>query len=167
MKRREGYVSNSSSSSYVVVPREVVDDCSHDKWTDDSVILTMFIGDRCGEQWNGEKWDGFFDGGEKEFGWQTEEYHDFESKWNWLVLQAFYDGDEYITQINDFLHRIDPSFEIDWGKVEKLTEGEGGYAYIDHQSVDAKSTFEEISPIGIAEWLLNGKCYINNGNDNG
>jgi len=168
MEVRVGYVSNSSSASSVVVPKEVVENCKHKDWTKDETILSMFFFDRCGATLSDEdKWDGLFDEGEYQFGWQTMEYNDFASKWNWLVLQAYYGGDEYMNKINDFLHEIDGRFEIDWNKTEKTTEYQGKYAYIDHQSVDARGTFDEIAPIGIAEFLLNSECYIDNGNDNG
>ncbi len=163
MKRRTNYVSNSSSSSFIVVPAHVRKSCRDGIHLDEDEVKNIFTEETCGDGWNG-----FLDG-EKEFGWQTVQYSDTESKWNWLVLQAAYadrDGEsKYRTMLDDYIHNINPAFAIDWnaiyGKFDTID------AYIDHQSVDPKGTFEEIEEIGITEWLLNYDCFIQNGNDNG
>ena len=155
MKLRANFVSNSSSSSYVVVPENY-----HSNINDDYARLKVAF--EFSE--NYEDWDGFLDG-ETCFGWQEQEYHDFESKWNWLVLQAFYGGQKYIEIINDFLSSISNRIELNWSSVEDAENNAN--AYIDHQSIDAQRTFDEIEPIGISNFLLDSQCYIQNGNDNG
>ena len=156
MKERINYVSNSSSSSFVVIPDDLkIDKANYDY---NKIALTFPFFE------NGEEWCGLFDDGQLKFGWEWEKYRDFESKWNWLVLQAFYGGDEYIKIINDYLKGIHENLKIDWSAVEQKEDSIE--AYIDHQSVDAKSTFEKVKEIGIDEFLLNEECYIQNGNDN-
>ena len=96
MKTRTSYVSNSSSSSFVVIPDKVKDDINNEKYIDVEALTKVFTVGLCSKESydNGKKWDGFLDGGETQFGWQNRKYNDLESKWNWLVLQACYGGDE-------------------------------------------------------------------------
>ena len=152
MKKRCGYVSNSSSSSFVVVPDNIT---PSDKDYNDIAIVFPFSRD--------SEWEGFMDG-EIKFGWQDREYHDTASKWNWLVLQAFYGGQKYMGIIDEYVASVCPKTSVNWSAVEKADDQIR--AYIDHQSVDAEGTFEAVEKIGITEFLLNEKCYIQNGNDN-
>lgn len=158
MKTRKGYVSNSSSSSYIVIPDAVYSDIS--SGTADYNNMRVFL-----DFSEANDWYGLFDEGEKQFGWQMENYHDTETKWNWLVLQAYYGGDEYINAIDRFLSEIHSNLKMDWAKVDDLVEDME--AYIDHQSVDAECTFSKLKKIGIKEFLVNEECYIHNSNDNG
>lgn len=164
MKKRIEFVSNSSSSSYVVIPDEVIDDCGKGVFSEKD-ILSQYFNSRCKTDWDGDKWNGIMDEGNASFEWQVVDYHDLATKWNWLVAQASYASeDKYKDILVEFLKGINPSYDIDWDKVEQ--EKENFNMSIDHQSVDANGTFEEVMKIGIAEWLVNDKCYVRNGNDN-
>lgn len=155
MKARRGFVSNSSSSSFVVIPENY-----QPKVNEDYGKLAMaFAFSDC------DDWNGIFIDGESQFGWQVREYHDFESKWNWLVLQAFYGGQKYMKFVDDFLSSITNNrVKVNWNGVEDA-DNNGG-SYIDHQSIDAEFTFDPVSQIGIENFLLDNDCYIQNGNDN-
>lgn len=158
MKTRTGYVSNSSSSSYIVIPDDVYNDKILSNSKDYNKIRTFlnFSDD------NDE--NGLSEEGEMEFGWQMKNYHDLESKWNWLVLQAYYGGNPFINIINDFLNNLHSNLKVNWAKIEEQVDNVS--AYIDHQSVEPADTFDKVNKIGIAEFLANEKCYIHNSNDN-
>ena len=163
MKTRIGFVSNSSSSSYVVVPKSVVQEYEKNRESRDIKsfnrlkLLFAFSGE--------EKWSGLFDSGEKNFEWQVVRYHDLESKWNWLVLQAYYSGSNaYLSIIENFLSEVNRNLKINWADVDEQVEKFN--AGIDHQSVDAQATFAEVGAIGIDEFLVNENCFIQNSNDN-
>ena len=181
MKTRTSFVSNSSSSSFVVIPQKQV------KWLSslseaDLAERSQYVVDEMRKEINAQieessepdkkTWSGLFRNGERQFGWQTRIYLELESKWNWLVLQAYYGGEDGdIHQTNEFRGRIDGWLEsyglatIDWNMVEKLDNDLD--AYIDHQSIDSQATFDEVDRIGIEEFLFNPNCFIQNGNDNG
>ena len=155
MKERRGFVSNSSSSSFVVIPENY-----QPKVNENYGKLAMAFAFSVCDDWNG-----IFIDGEHAFDWQVKQYHDFESKWNWLVLQAFYGGQKYMEIINNFLSSITSNrVKVNWNGVEDADNN--CYAYIDHQSVDPKCTFDEVARIGIGNFLLDSNCYIQNGNDN-
>lgn len=170
MKKRINWVSNSSSSSCIVIAQYLIDDPKKKKWSDDMVFRSVFTDERCAVDWDGKKWNGLLDG-EHQFGWQTVNYHDLGSKWNWLVLQAHYGGEKYRKILDDFLRELNPNYEIDWGRLDNCINNinDPDWSYIDHQSCesyDNADTFEKVESIGIREWLVNKDCYIKNGNDN-
>ena len=176
MKTRTNYVSNSSSSSFVVIP----DDVARQSYGISPSLLkshvdsvkSVFMNHTSSYDYENGEWNGFLDG-ETKFGWQTCNYHDMESKWNWLVLSAHYGGSEFDSVrtiefcllLDGYLKDIGLNATIDWDAVEKCVDNLD--AYIDHQSIDAAQTFAEVNSIGITEWLSNSSCYIKNGNDNG
>lgn len=157
MRKRLGFVSNSSSSSFVVVPDGVLesDDTSSTVESYDRMRVLLAFDDG---------WRGLFENGEMSFEWQVVKYHDMESKWNWLVLQAFNGGDKYIRMIDDYLESIGTGLKVDWLWVEMMTDKL--IASIDHQSVDAESTFSEVEKVGFDRFLSDDRCYIHNSNDN-
>ena len=106
-----------------------------------------------------EMTNGLFVEGMWQFGWGESEMHDFESKWNWLVLQAFYGGQEYIETIEQFLWEMtDGSMRVDWSFIEHADDS--AMAYIDYRSVDAEKVFGTIERIGIATWLVDRTCML-------
>lgn len=166
MKERLGYVSNSSSSSYIVIPDKFVPIAgkqNENGSSDDESYLSMKLWFDFSEE---KDWHGlFYNGkrGETQFGWQCINYHGFETKWNWLVLQAYYGGDKYMRIMDDFLETVHPALKINWSMIDSLVESMR--AYIDHQSVKAEKTFDAVNSIGIDEFLLNKECYVHNSND--
>ncbi len=157
MKERLEFVSNSSSSSYVVRP----DDMQYRDM--DKEAAKLFTKGLCSPTEDG-KWNGLFLDYEAEFGWQRQNYREAEVKWNWLVLQAYYDGGKYREIVEQYVRKFVEDCEIDWGDIASMESR--SIAYIDHQSVDAKSTFEAVETVGISQFLVNNNCYIRNGNDN-
>lgn len=172
MKKRTDYVSNSSSSSFIVVPREMREIKVVSELRDgDSSNRTMDVGklhrrlrELMENQVGDKPWNGLVDSGEKRFGWQVCDYDDIGSKWNWLVLQAYYSYSMKFREVIDvYLHGIFPDFSMDWGGMAKFIDID---AYIDHASIDPDGTFEEIGRVGIDRWLLDAECRIHNDNDN-
>ncbi len=182
MKTRISFVSNSSSSSFVVIPQmEVVTNASlspEELKEHEDFVRRSILDEIAGLELKDGKWQGLFREGEKEFSWQTRAYYDLPSKWNWMVLQAGYsfaedrctcseetdDKGKYRMAVDGYLAGLGlPA--VDWDEVEMLENGVE--AYIDHQSRDAMGTFAEIDRIGITGWLYNPHCFVHNGNDNG
>lgn len=162
MKARLGYVSNSSSSSFMV-ENPGVDDISRE--ANEREAEAYIVSHALDEIELHGKWNGLLEEGETKFGWQEEEYHDIASKWNWLVLQAFYGGQNEMTLIDNYLNRLDSRIHVNWNDVEERDDK--AYAYIDHQSVSPIDTFHFIEMVGgIGEWCGDWYCFISNGNDN-
>ena len=166
MKNRTGYVSNSSSSSFVVVPDEVAEEYersrevrSLESYASIRLAFELLEGDGIHDG----KWLGLFPEAETRFGWQNVNYHGLKDKWNWIVLQAFYAKGTYIDEIDRYAKSIGVCRGIDWGAIDKAVSD--GYAYIDHQSISAEDTFGKVSRVGIDEFLTNEKCHVHNGND--
>ena len=171
MKTRLDFVSNSSSSSHIVIvdtgtlniPKLSLSDIDRD--CDGCVVLPNVHE------------------GESQFGWQTEEYSDFWSKANWAAILA-------LEQRNVEKHCIaDPSRNLTYSfdSMEKLLklifkdklgidvrlmtpkEEETKWVYIDHQSgigecIENAAMFDSYS--AMENWLFRDS-YIVNGNDNG
>ena len=177
MKTRISFVSNSSSSSFVVIPqKEVVksESLSLEELREQEDFVRRSILDEIADlELKDGKWLGLFREGEKEFGWQTRAYYDLPSKWNWMVLQVGYGftEDNWSGPTGKCRDAVDGYLAglglptVDWDEVAMLENGIE--AYIDHQSIDAEATFAEIDCIGITGWLYNPNCFVQNGNDNG
>lgn len=138
MKRRLGFVSNSSSSSFVVVSEYGYHGKQTLTMTDGKLVLGQI-------------------GGNDEFGWSFIEYNDFLSKLNWVCLQADYSKDNrYKEMIESVLkNNIDGIEEIVW-------ELEGS---IDHQS---KTTgMEQIfkDETSLKNFLFDSESHVRTGND--
>ena len=160
MKIRTGFVSNSSSSSFVVISER------KDKEEFDEKELKYLFNSM--DEDDEEDWNGLFPEGECKFGWQVKNYHDAPSKWNWLVLQAFYaqmEGDfKFVQILEDYAKELNPRLVIN---LKKLSNEENELeVYIDHQSIYPEDTFDKIKEIGISRWLMDYKCYVHNSNDN-
>ena len=175
MKSRLCYVSNSSSSSYVVVLEKAVK-AMHARKEPLSIdylreMFSMEIERK--DELNEGKWIGLFDAGVKEFGWDIKNHYDEQTKWNWLVLQAYYGGsewtrfstDEYRRKLEDYLEdMLGREIRIDWEGIGKLENDVS--AYIDHQSIDSEETFDTVDRLGISEFLLSQDAFVHTDNDN-
>lgn len=141
MKTRHGFVSNSSSSSFIVI--------NTDKSTHHPPNLPAYFS--VGDQ------------GQDEFGWQDEQYDSFESKLNFAFLQAkeaSKDGnDEWLEMLRVVLGECGAT-EID--------EDMGEWSHIDHQSAYCEGEncemFESLEQL--RNFLFNSSSYIQCGNDN-
>ena len=174
MKTRYGYVSNSSSSSFVMVQEKAVKAMRERQGELDVSYLKELFSKAIEEYDTAHegKWIGLFDDGVKEFGWDVKSYFDEETKWNWLVMQAYYGGnewdmhrtDEYRVRLEDYLHDLGFDVSIDWDGIAKMEDDCD--AYIDHQSIDSEETFDTVDRLGISEFLLSQEAFVHTDNDN-
>lgn len=143
MKIRNGYVSNSSSSSFIVI-------------SDNGKLCFP------------KKQDVYYLGedGEYEFGWQIEDYFDMDSKINFAYIQASTDQG-WLKMLEDVLYEyvgysITPTITKKWDH-PKLK-----HACIDHQSSASEGENTEMfeSKEKLIAFLFNPDSYIHNDNDN-
>lgn len=153
MKTRHGFVSNSSSSSFIVIADgELENPTNHYR---DS----------------GEPYKIFANGGEYEFGWQREEYSDAASKINFAYIQATImdsrGGDrKYQSMVEDaIVEYYGASCAYD-AYQPSCTYGLG--PYIDHASSASECENMEMfkSPEALKQFLFCSGSYIQNSNDN-
>lgn len=162
MKIRQGFVSNSSSSSFVVIGNENFcntpnpEELSWNKFSlgynDEILIPNTF-------------------GGETEFGWgpySTGEYSDFATRLNFAALQCKYsENPEYSKMLSNVIKN---KFGIDY--INLFTENEGYEVnhdgYIDHQSSAVYGANLEIfdSEETLENFIFSKDSYIVLDNDN-
>lgn len=149
MKIRNGFVSNSSSSSFIVIS--------------DGECTPL---DLTGQIWNNKHL------GESKFGWQRETYHDVYSKVNFAFLQALElsarDGDDnWLEMLDEVIKDFTGVVEVQHGFDVKPS----GYiedGYIDHQSSVSEDENTEMfySKEDLKQFLFCKESYIQNQNDN-
>lgn len=150
MKIRNGFVSNSSSSSFIVINSKFIKIPS--RYKGNPIII-------------GES-------GETEFGWQTEKYFDFESKLNFCYIQAMYayeDGNKcYLDMLDRILKdnlKCTHTISIITLKYNLVDPGMK-WGCIDHESSYPKNIEMFDSFKRLYDFLFSTKSYIQNGNDN-
>lgn len=161
MKIRKGFISNSSSSSFIVISDKgkfELKDSFVGKVFNDSARL-----------------------GNCEFGWENVKYDDPYSKINYAFLQSYYGKrKDWLKMLEDVIKEhtgaSKVSFDISpdgyegfvWNKAEHSDE-ESVWGYIDHQSCvdedDSMAYMFESKEI-LKNFLFNSESHIQNGNDN-
>jgi len=142
MKIRTGFVSNSSSSSFIVINNSGTR--VHPPFSD-RLYIDMTSG-------------------EYEFAWQIEDYNDFNSKFNWCYIIATYKIDE-TERLHQMLREaieeeLGVPVEINWN-----AQSEFDY-YIDHGSVEDHNMAMFDSKEELKLFLFDPASYIHNDNDN-
>ncbi len=166
MKIRKGFVSNSSSSSFIVIKTGKYE---IESYKNDLIVIPME--------------DGVY-----QFGWQIEKYFDFSSKLNFAFLQALY------SERFDYLEMIENVLERELG-IEKIIftnpsalrincipltifdslrltsvgpDPDDRYidCYIDHQSIEDENLEMFESEEILKDFLFSRNSYIQNDNDN-
>jgi hypothetical protein len=156
MKTRTGFVSNSSSSSFVVISEKEVTPLTYDTYKAEYKGAQFILGRD----------------GKKTFGCENEIYDMFRDKINWAALQAVYQNSmgngHYIGLINRALVKLGYKEEdIIWEYL--IGDRKTFKAYIDHQSTfDESPENDKIfdSDDTLMRFLLNNDSYIRSGSDN-
>lgn len=161
MKIRFGFVSNSSSSSFIAIGQKI------------SNSMVQHVQDIINHDSGSLVID---DKGHTQFGWESVRYTGFWDRLNFTMLQIMYknssiawkDSNEYMMlkdvlknrlNINEIINKL--SFDYDCKKSEF-------YAYIDHQSSIGEGENGEMleSIDSLDKFLFSDESYIQGGNDN-
>ena len=155
MKIRKGFVSNSSSSSFIIISDK-------QNYGDIQGHLQELVKEHNGTLVVDHNF------GETEFGWNEDEYYDMGSKVIFTYLQAQYSGDEkHIKMLESVLKDFTGCNNIEW-KIEIDYNAGENYGYIDHQSSAVEGQNLEMfdNEQKLKNFLFDCDSYIKTGNDN-
>jgi len=145
MKVRKGFVSNSSSSSFIVIK-------------DSSQILDYVVPDELIVDTSL---------GQSEFGWEVGKFNDVGSKIIFSYLQTIYsNNNDWLQMLIKVIKDHTGTSEIIWNITIEYISGGIGYSYIDHQSTAPANTemFENEETLKV--FLFGRDSYIQTDNDN-
>lgn len=153
MKYRKGLVSNSSSSSFIVIQETEVE----------NIDILQFI-DFLAENTN---FNGIFTYcPESEFGHQFEAFNDWRSKFDWSLLQIWYIDDElWKEKFLEFLQMYNPGIQ-GFKIIEHDEDHYRSIGYIDHESVGEDNAIYLCSTYEIKQFILSRDSWICNQSDN-
>jgi hypothetical protein len=165
MKIRTKFVSNSSSSSFIVYGESSIDESVERN-------LKSYIHRHIDDN------DVFKYNPHSQFGWEFEVFNDWMSKFDWAFLQMWYllYDNEYTYYYDTMLELLQSYYpEIKRIETKRFSEdyeddedymNDEPYGYIDHQSIGGENAefLEDVS--SLRYFILSDKSFICNQNDN-
>lgn len=154
MKCRTGFVSNSSSCSFIVI-------------NNSNIRIPELINNNKSELNVPQDF-----GGNTEFGWEEIRYYDFGSKLNFAYLQTTYVNEHISKKWIEMLEKILKDNLhiniINWNLTTEYNNKEKFWGYIDHQSCASEGGNIEIfdSETDLYNFLFSSDSYIQGDNDN-
>ncbi len=145
MKVRKGFVSNSSSSSFIVI-----EDSSQilDYVVPDELIVDTSLG-------------------QSEFGWEPETFYGVGSKIIFSYLQTIYsNNNDWLQMLTKVIKDHTGTSEIIWNITTEYISGGIGWSYIDHQSTAPHNTEMFENEEILKAFLFGRDSYIQTDNDN-
>ena len=153
MKIRNGFVSNSSSSSFIIIQKSDKMESLKSYVKNDIIELGDVIG------------------GHSEFGWKFEKHFDILSKINFAFLQTTYiNNPKYLKMLENVIKKESDAKIVIWNFSKNKFGGNNEFydGYIDHSSSSIEGANMEIfdSEENLIDFLFSPYSYIRTCNDN-
>lgn len=153
MKTRQGFVSNSSSSSFVIIGTGNINIPKKDNYLSYNDPNVFLISGK--------------NGGKTQFGWEKEVSKSFEDRLNFAAIQAKNGGQKYIDMLRNVICQTFGTKDIKIMLSDDYDSHE--WAYIDHQSSITEGQNAEMfdSEEALYNFLFSNDSEIHTSNDNG